>query len=102
MSSPNLAEIRDAFGTLQPKLPALVLYFLRILGHKIMGNVSEQINLWGVNYYHSQYNDESFIEFDSMINIKPNQNNTSRDVESESVRAKITKISYDWIVENNE
>ena len=67
----------------------------------MLENGSEQINLWGVNYYHAQYN-KDFIEFDSMINIKPNQDNFSRDVESESVRNKITKISYYWIIENNE
>lgn len=66
----------------------------------MLENGSEQINLWGVNYYHAQYNND-FIEFDSMINIKPNQDNFSRDVESESVRAKITKISYNWIIEYN-
>ena len=61
---------------------------------------SEQINLWGLNYYHSQYK-KDFIEFDSMINIKPNQDNFGRNIESEEIRDKITAISYQWIIENN-
>ena len=61
---------------------------------------SEQINLWGVNYYHSLFQND-FIEYDSMINIKPNQDNNSRYVEDEAIRNKITKITYSWIVAKN-
>ena len=67
----------------------------------LIDDESDQVNLWGINYYHSKFKND-FIEFDSMINIKPNQNNNSRYVESEEIRKKITKISYQWIIENNE
>jgi hypothetical protein len=36
----------------------------------MLDNESEQLNLWGVNFYPSQFKKE-FVEFDSMINLKP-------------------------------
>lgn len=52
---------------------------------------SLQINLWGVNFYPELEGDD-FLEFDSMINIRPSQNNRSRGVESEQTREKIIEI----------
>lgn len=57
---------------------------------------SQQNNLWGINYY-PEFEDEDFIEYDSMINIRPGQGNNSRGVEDESIRNKITDISKKWI-----
>ncbi|KKU07014.1 MAG: hypothetical protein UX10_C0017G0013 [Candidatus Magasanikbacteria bacterium GW2011_GWA2_45_39] len=39
-----------------------------------------------------------FIEFDSMINIKPRQGNRSRGVESEEVRKKIKDVVHILII----
>ena len=50
---------------------------------------SEQQNLWGINL---RPNDEDLIEFDSMINIRPSQNNRSRSVEDLAVQEEIRKI----------
>ena len=36
---------------------------------------SNQIHLWGINYYPTL--EEDFIEFDSMINLRPSQGNRS-------------------------
>lgn len=52
---------------------------------------SKQKNLWGINFYPELQGDE-FIEFDSMINIRPSQNNRSRGVEDEIIRKKICEI----------
>ncbi|MEK9152692.1 MAG: DUF5674 family protein [Patescibacteria group bacterium] len=52
---------------------------------------SLQNNLWGINIYHALPREE-WIEFDSMINIRPSQDNRSRSVENESIRRKITEI----------
>ena len=46
---------------------------------------------WGVNLYIEKMG-EDFIEFDSMVNLKPVFNNRSRNVESEAVRKKIKEI----------
>ena len=60
----------------------------------LLENGSEQENLWGVNFWNS---DEDFVEFDSMINIRPSQNNRSRYVENEKIREKIIEIVEKWI-----
>ena len=52
---------------------------------------SKQDNLWGINLY-PELSGEEFIEFDSMINIRPSQRNRSRGVENEAVRGKITAV----------
>ncbi len=52
---------------------------------------SLQQDLWGINLYPDN-EEKEFLEFDSLINIRPSQNNRSRDVESEEVREKIRAI----------
>ncbi|MFA4817483.1 MAG: DUF5674 family protein [Parcubacteria group bacterium] len=58
---------------------------------------SEQKNLWGVNFY-PEMKDDDFVEFDSMINLRPSQNNRSRGVEDASIREKIIKIADKLII----
>jgi len=52
---------------------------------------SKQQNLWGINL-HPDQSPEDFIEFDSMINIRPVQKNRSRSVDDPQIRAKIIEI----------
>ena len=52
---------------------------------------SKQENLWGINLYPEETGDD-FIEFDSMINLKPGQNNRSRGVDDKKIRQKIIQI----------
>ena len=52
---------------------------------------SHQADLWGINLYPDKTGEE-FIEFDSMINVRPSQGNRSRDVVDPQVRQKITEI----------
>ncbi|MFI5271071.1 MAG: DUF5674 family protein [Candidatus Saccharimonadales bacterium] len=53
---------------------------------------SKQTSLWGINLYPAKFGTDEFIEFDSMINIRPRQNNRSRDIEDNGVKDKITDI----------
>ena len=53
---------------------------------------SKQSDLWGINLYPELQGDE-FIEFDSMINMRPSQNNRSRGVNDEEIRKKIIVIA---------
>lgn len=55
-------------------------------------NGSSQDCLWGINLYPDDYGTEDFIEFDSMINIRPQQNNRSRSVEDPDTRNIIISI----------
>lgn len=52
---------------------------------------SKREHLWGINLYPGKQNQE-FVEFDSMINIKPVYGNRSRSVESKEVQQKIKEI----------
>ncbi|MFA6547340.1 MAG: DUF5674 family protein [Candidatus Magasanikbacteria bacterium] len=64
---------------------------------ELLNEGSEQENLWGINIYPDiKFPDN--IEFDSMINIRPRQNNRSRAIESEEVKNKILEILKDRIV----
>lgn len=53
---------------------------------------SVQEDLWGINLYPDSFGEEDFIEFDSMINIRPAQGNRSRSVEDESIQEAIRDI----------
>ena len=52
---------------------------------------SKQVSLWGINFYPEMPGDE-FIEFDSMINMRPSQGNRSRGVDNEEMRKKIIAV----------
>ena len=58
----------------------------------LLGLGSSQTDLWGVNLYPSQYGQSGWIEFDSMINIRPKQGNRSRGVEEAAAQEKIVAI----------
>jgi len=53
---------------------------------------SKRENTWGINFY-TDKSGEEFIEFDSMVNIKPAFGNRSRNVEDAAVRERIKKIT---------
>ncbi len=48
--------------------------------------------LWGINLHPAAFGTPEFIEFDSMVNIRPSQGNNSRDVEDAETRARIVEI----------
>lgn len=52
---------------------------------------STQGDLWGINLYPDLSTDE-WIEFDSMINIRPSQGNRSRGVDDAGVRSRILDV----------
>src|SRR3990172_2474872 len=57
----------------------------------LLDDGSRQADLWGINLYPTQEG-ESWIEFDSMINLRPGQGNRSRDVKDEGTRARIREV----------
>lgn len=52
---------------------------------------SKRENTWGINLYPEKSGDD-FIEFDSVINLKPNFGNRSRGVDNPEIRAKIKRL----------
>ncbi len=57
----------------------------------LLDDGSQQADLWGVNLY-TELPHPDWVEFDSMINLRPNQGNRTRGVEDASIRARITEI----------
>ena len=53
----------------------------------LLDNGSNQKDLWGINLYPEMGGDD-FVEFDSMINMRPSQGNKSRGVDNEQIRRK--------------
>lgn len=58
----------------------------------LLENGSLQEDLWGINLHPADYGTDDFIEFDSMINIRPRQGNASKDVLDPEVRKQIIDI----------
>ena len=52
---------------------------------------SYQADLWGINLYPELEGDE-FVEFDSMINLRPSRGNRTRGVEDPAIRERIRAI----------
>ena len=61
----------------------------------LLDSNSNQDDLWGFNLWPEDEDD--FIEYDSMINIRPRQGNRSRTVENPEIQAKIREIVARWI-----
>ena len=57
----------------------------------LLNNCSKNENLWGVNLYPDLKNDD-WIEFDSMINLRPAHNNRTRGIDDPAIQQKIIAI----------
>ena len=55
-------------------------------------NGSKHENLWGLNIYSERIGGDDWIEFDSMINLKPLLGNRTRGVDNPEIKEKIIKI----------
>jgi hypothetical protein len=57
----------------------------------MLADGSDQGDLWGINLY-PEMSPDAWIEFDSMINLRPAQGNRSRGVDDPIVRARIVDV----------
>lgn len=53
---------------------------------------SSQDDLWGINLYPAEHGGTGWLEFDSMINVRPRKGNRTRHVDDASIRAQIESI----------
>jgi len=60
---------------------------------------SQQADLWGINIWPGQFGTDDFIEFDSMINIRPWQNNRSRSINDHNIKERIVVIVTEKVYE---
>jgi hypothetical protein len=58
---------------------------------ELLADGSAQEDLWGINIYPERFGDD-WIEFDSMINLRPRQNNRTRSVDDPAQQEKIRSI----------
>ena len=63
----------------------------------LLENGSKQENLWGINIYPENQKEE-FIVFDSMINLRPSQENRSRGVDNIEIQKLIIEIVNEIII----
>ena len=61
----------------------------------LLQNGSAQEDLWGINLYPEET--EDFIEYDSLINIRPRQNNRSREIEDPQICEQVDEVVQQWI-----
>ena len=64
----------------------------------LLENGSRQNDLWGINLYPGKFGTDEFVEFDSMINIRPRQHNMSRDVEDKDIKKQIISLVEQKVV----
>lgn len=57
----------------------------------LLARGSNQADLWGINLYPDLVGDQ-FIEFDSMINIRPGQGNMTRGVDDAQIKLQIRQV----------
>jgi hypothetical protein len=58
----------------------------------LLDDGSHQADLWGINLYPADYGAEGWLEFDSMINVRPSQGNRSRSVDDPALRERIMNV----------
>ena len=58
---------------------------------ELLSEGSAQRDLWGINLY-PEMPDADWLEFDSMINLRPSFGNRSRGVDDPATRAAITEL----------
>ena len=64
----------------------------------LLDDGSRQQDLWGINLYPADTG-HGFIEYDSMINVRPSQGNRSRGVEDEALRARIRDVVHQLVTD---
>lgn len=80
---------------LEEKILALDAEMHADLEQNLLEQGSLQNNLWGANIY---FDKPGFIEFNSLINIRPGQGNMSMDVQDENLKAKMQALINELIL----
>ena len=60
---------------------------------------SNQRDVWGFNIYPDQ-KDEEFIEYNSLVNIKPVLGNRSADIQDPEIRGKVKSVIMKYILDD--
>jgi len=85
----GVVDVKDELLAIDAEMHADLEQFLLSRG-------SEQDDLWGINLWYED-DGEDFVEFDSMINVRPRQGNMTRGVEDVEKQKKIIEVVNRWI-----
>jgi len=91
MAAATFGDLVKAVVDLNREVIALDAELHSDLEALLLESGSKQKDLWGINLYPDMQGEE-FIEFDSMINMRPSQGNISRGIEDASMRDKIKQM----------
>jgi hypothetical protein len=64
----------------------------------LLDDGSNQADLWGINLYPAEYGSPDWLEFDSMINLRPAEGNRTRSVDDPATRARIAEVIEQLVV----
>lgn len=100
VSITHLAELAEGgFGDLVKAVVDVRLGLMAVGGElhadeeaELMDAGSRQSDLWGINLYPAEFGQAGWLEFDSMINVRPSQGNRTQNVEDEAIRVRIEAI----------
>ena len=96
MAADTFGDLVKAVVDIDRELVALDAELHSDLEALLLENGSKQKDLWGINFY-PDIKGGDFIEFDSMINMRPSQGNMSRGVDNEEIRKKIIGVVNKWV-----
>ena len=91
MSAKMYGDLVKAVVDIEKKIMAVDAEMHADEEKSLLENGSRQEDLWGVNFYPG-LSGEDFLEFDSMINLRPSQGNRSRGIDDEKLRKRIREI----------
>ncbi|MBM3250795.1 MAG: hypothetical protein FJZ07_00930 [Candidatus Nealsonbacteria bacterium] len=87
----NYGEMVKAVVDIEKEIMVLGGEFHSDANEVLIKEGSEQKNIWGINIYPYKKR-EDWIEFISLINIRPADNNLDMEIKSKEVKEKIKKI----------
>ena len=96
VAAPTFGDMVKAVVDVEKELIALDANLHSDLEALMIENDSKQKDLWGINFY-PDAEGEDFIEFDSMINLRPSQGNRSRGVDDKKVQQRIIQVVNQWV-----
>ena len=93
MSQKMFGEIVKAVVDIEKKIMVVDAALHADQENLLLENGSQQEHLWGINI-HPKMGEENWVEFDSMINLRPSWGNSSRGVDDPQIQAQIKAIVY--------
>src|SRR3989338_11418050 len=89
----GFGQMVKAVADIKRGIIALDAEFHSDLEKMLLTDGSKQKDLWGINLYPGETGDD-FLEYDSIINLRPGQGNKSRGVDDPKKRQKIKEVVF--------